>query len=145
MHNFIAYFRRGGYFLKSYRAKWPRKQVAFFHGRTVKGAETNIFTCKPCSIFKPLGLIRLSRILSYTKPGKQQIPKLSRANCVTIQLTVRAWSYEPGKQCPWTVCYPLSCFSLGSFPGPPGKRDYLENFHPGSRHHNTGIPASRAG
>ena len=27
----------------------------------------------------------------------------------------------------------------------PGKRDYLENFHPGSRRHNTGMPANRAG
>ena len=83
---------------------------------------------------------------------KRQIPKLSRTNCVTIQLTtVKAWSNEPGwlalprrllspyymkrarpeqpflyrdwKQCAWTVCYPLSCLSLGSFAGPPGKRD----------------------
>ena len=29
--------------------------------------------------------------------------------------------------------------------GPPGKRDYLENFHPGSRQHNTGNPTNRAG
>ena len=33
----------------------------------------------------------------------------------------------------------MSCFSLGSFAGQPGKRDYVENFHPGFRHHNTGI------
>ena len=31
---------------------------------------------------------------------------------------------------------------LGSFAVPSGKRDYLENFHPGSRHDNTGIPAN---
>ena len=114
----------------------------------VKGADSNIFTCKPRSIFKTFGLIRLSRILSYTnqhEPRKRQIPKLSRVSCVTIQLTVRVWSYEPGKQCAWTECDPLSCFSLGSFAGPPGKRDYSENFHAGSRHHNTGIPANRAG
>ena len=36
------------------------------------------------------------------------------------------------------MCYPLSCFSLGSFAGPPGKHDYLENY-------NAGIPANRAG
>ena len=30
MHNFIAYFRKWGDFLKSYWAKWPRKQLAFF-------------------------------------------------------------------------------------------------------------------
>ena len=53
--------------------------------------------------------------------------------------------YRAWKQCAWAVCYPLSCFSLGSFAGPPGKRDYLENFHLGSRHHNTGIPANRSG
>ena len=47
-------------------------------------------------------------------------------------------------KCAWTVCtYPLSCFSLGAFAGPPGKRDYLENFHPGSQHHITGIPANQ--
>ena len=44
MHNFIAYFRKGGGFVKPYWAKWPRKQVALFHGRTVKGAESNMFT-----------------------------------------------------------------------------------------------------
>ena len=33
------------------------------------------------------------------KPQKRQIPKRSRANCMTIQLTVRTWSHEPGKQC----------------------------------------------
>ena len=27
MHNLIAYFRKGSDFLKSYWAKWPRKQV----------------------------------------------------------------------------------------------------------------------
>ena len=79
------------------------------------------------------------------EPRKRQIPKLSRANCLTIQVTVRAWSHEPGKQCAWTVCYPLSCFLLGLFSGPPGKRDYLENCCPGTRYHNTGIPANRAG
>ena len=38
----------------------------------------------------------------------------------------------------------LSCFSLCSLARPPGKRDYLENLHPGSLHHNTGIPATQA-
>ena len=57
----------------------------------------------------------------------------------------RYFFYRDWKQCAWAVCYPLSCFSLGSFAGSLGKRDYLENFHPGSRHHNTGIPANRSG
>ena len=43
-----------------------RKQVAFFHGRALKGAESNIFTCKPRSLFETLWLIRLSPILSCT-------------------------------------------------------------------------------
>ena len=34
MHNFVAHFRKGGNFLKSYKAKWPRKQVAFIQDRT---------------------------------------------------------------------------------------------------------------
>ena len=74
MHNVIAFFQKGVDFLKSYWVKWPRKQVAFFHGQTVKGAESNIFSCKPLSIFKTLWLIRLSRILSYTnyESGKFQ-------------------------------------------------------------------------
>ena len=99
---------------------------------------------------------------------KRQIPKSSRANCVTIQLTERAWLHAPGwlalprwllsqyymnqaspkspwKLCAWAVRYPPSCFSLGSFSGLPGKRDYLENSQPGSRHHKTGIPPNRAG
>ena len=66
--------RKRGDFLKTYWAKWLRKQGAFFHGRTVKGVESNIFKCKPRSIFKTLGLIRLSGILSYTnhESGKFQ-------------------------------------------------------------------------
>ena len=67
LHNFIAYFQKGGDFSKSYWAKWPRKLVSFFHCETVK--ESNMFMYKPCSSFKTLGLIRLSRILSQ----KQQI------------------------------------------------------------------------
>ena len=48
------------------------------------------------------------------------------------------------------ACYHLSCFSLaslvvGSFAGLPGKRDYFENFQPGSPASHTGIPANRAG
>ena len=39
----------------------------------------------------------------------------------------------------------IRCFSLGSFAGPPGKRDYLENCPLGTQHHNTGIPTNRAG
>ena len=84
MHNFIAYFWKGGNFLESNRAKWPRKQ-AFFHCRTVKGTESNNFKCKGRSMYS---LIR--------EQWKRQIPKLSRANCVTIQLTVRAWSMSRG-------------------------------------------------
>ena len=41
-------------------------------------------------------------------------------------------TFEPGKQCAWTVCYPLSCFSI-LLVDLPSKRDYLENFHPGKR------------
>ena len=51
----------------------------------------------------------------YVWTGTKSYSKLSRANCVTIKLTVRAWSHEPGKQCAWTVCHPLSCFSHGLF------------------------------
>ena len=60
---------------------------------------------------------------------------------MTIQLTVRAWSHEQGKQSAWTVCYPRFYFSL-SFAR---QAWLLGNYHPGSRHHNTGIPANRAG
>ena len=60
------YFRKGDDFLKSCWEKWPRKQVAFFHSQTIKEVESNIFTCKPRSIFKTLGLIRLSGILANT-------------------------------------------------------------------------------
>ena len=65
---------------------------------------------------------------------------MKRASLEAPFLLYRDWTH-----CAWAVCYPLSGFSLGSFGGPPGKRDYLENFYPRSRHHNTGIPANRAG
>ena len=35
---------------------------------------------------------------------------------------------------------PVSCLVHSS--GRPAQRDYLENFHPVSRHHNTVIPAN---
>ena len=116
MHNFIAYFRKGGDLLKSYWAKWPCKQVVFFHGRTVKRAEFNIFTCKPRSIFKTLRLIRLSRILSYAnhKNGKFQWFHV-QTSCVKIQLTVRACTHHPGKQYAWTMCYLLHVLFLARF------------------------------
>ena len=121
MYNFIAYLRKGGGFSKSYWAKWPRKQLAFLHGRTVKGAGSNIFTCKPRPIFKTLELIRLSHILykKTTMEIKRQIRKLSRANWVTIKLTVRAWSHEPGKQRAWTLCYRCPVSRLLHSPGRP--------------------------
>ena len=45
MYNSIENVRKGD-FLKSYWAKWTRKQVAFFYVGTVKGAKSNIFTWK---------------------------------------------------------------------------------------------------
>ena len=33
--------------------------------------------------------------------------------------------------------YCMILFLVGSFARPPGKRDYLEKFNPGSRNHNT--------
>ena len=124
MHNFIiCKFSERRWFFKSHWAKWSPEQVAFFYFQTVT-----------------LGLIRLTHVLLFMNHAwKQQIPKLSGENCVTIQLTVRAWSHEWGwlgipvsqekgqpratictdvyrdwKQCSWAVYYPLSCFSLGS-------------------------------
>ena len=66
MHDFIAYFPNEGDFLKSYWAKWSRKQVAFFHVPTVKGKvqHYHMQTAYVTVIFKTLGLIRLSRFLS---------------------------------------------------------------------------------
>ena len=49
-------------------------------------------------IFKTLGLIRLKSISLIHEPWKQQIPKLLCANCLTIQLTVRACLIDMG--CP---------------------------------------------
>ena len=85
MHNCIASFWIGGDFLKSYWAKWPHKQVAFFHGRTVKTAESNIFTCKQRSIFKTL-----SRILSYTNHERGKFQSFHVQTGWKKQLTVRA-------------------------------------------------------
>ena len=171
--NFITDFRKGGDFLKSYWARWSRKQVAIFHVRSLKGAESNICTCKPRSWELFLDS-RVNQIKWYSLilTQNRQILKLSLANGVTKQVTVRAWWHEPGwlalprwllswyymkraspeplflyrdwKQCAWVVCYPRSCFLLTSFSRPPGICDNLENFHPGSRHHNAGIPANRA-
>ena len=88
MHNFTACVRKRGDFLKSFWGKGTRKQVAFFHDRTVKGAKSNIFTCKLHArqfFSKTLGLIRLSRFLSHTNHES--------ANCMTIHLTVTTWCW----------------------------------------------------
>ena len=42
---------------------------------TVKGAESNVFSCKLRFLFKTLGLIRSSHILSYTNRESGLIPK----------------------------------------------------------------------
>ena len=123
--------------------------------------------------FKNFGSIKFSCILSH-EPRKRQIPKLSRTNCVTIQLTVRASWHEPGwpvlkswlalpwwllfryymkraSQEPsflfrdWKQCVQWSVLPACFIHWAARKHDYLENFHPGYRHHNTGIPAKRAG
>ena len=78
MHNFIADVRNGGDFSKSYWTKRSRKQVAFFHVRTVK--HLHLQTAGVKISFKTLGLSRLSRILSYG----------------AIQVIARAWLHEPG-------------------------------------------------
>ena len=74
-----------------------KEGVRFPKLRPVKGTESNIFTCqlRAWQLFlKPL--IRLSRFLSNTNHESGKF-KFSRVNCVTIQLTVRAWSHEPGR------------------------------------------------
>ena len=64
MQNFIADVRKGGDFSKSYWTKRSRKQVAFFHVRTVK--HLHLQTAGVTVSFKTLGLSRLSRMVSYT-------------------------------------------------------------------------------
>ena len=126
MRNFIAYFQKGGDFLKSYRAKWPHKQVVFFHGRTLQGRVQHLHL----QIYNPC----INQIKSYShihRPRRQQIPKLSCANWVTIQLTVKAWSHlsqgsNAHEQCV-THCPVFQLVDL------PCKGDYVENFHPGNR------------
>ena len=89
IHNFIADVRKGGDFLKSYWAKWSRKQVAFFHVRTVKwqSPTSSRANCMGDSnvIFKPPGLIRLGRI-PYTNLACSQtlyfLFKVSRARVI---------------------------------------------------------------
>ena len=145
MRKFFADVRVGGDFLKTYWAKRYRKQNLFlFH---VLHGETACVTV----IFKTFGLTRLSRILLHTNHESSKFHSFT-CNCVTIQLTVRAWLHEPGllalprwllsgyymnraspgkalflyrdwKQYAWVVCYPLSCFSLGLFARFPGKRE----------------------
>ena len=148
------------WFLKILSAKWSRKQVVFFHFQTVKGQgrcpTSSRANCVRGSFLETLGIIRLGRILllfqsfhlqtawSY-EPGWLALPRrfLSRYYMKRAR-PEPPFLYRDWKQCAWAVCYPLS-LSLASFVGPPSRRDYLENFHPGSRLHNTGMPASRAG
>ena len=68
MHNFVACFWKGGDFLNLI-------QFAFIHGRTVKGAESNIFTSKPRSVFKTLGLIRFEVVFYHTRTTKAENSK----------------------------------------------------------------------
>ena len=144
MHNFIAYFRKGCDFLKPYWAKWPRKQVAFFHGRTVKEAESNIFTCKPCSIFKTVGLIRLSRILSHTnhENGNSKAFTCKLRDNTTHNKGLITWAW---KAMPMNSVLPVFLFFAWLIPLAARQGWLLGKFPPGSRHHNTGIPANRAG
>ena len=129
MHNFIAYFRKGGDFLKPFWAKWPRKQVAFFHGRTVKEAESNIFTCKPCSIFKTLGLIRLSRILSHTnhENGNSKAFTCKLRDNTTHNKVLITWAW---KAMPMNSVLPVFLFFAWLIPLAARQGWLLGSFHP---------------
>ena len=52
MHNFIVYFRKGGDFLNIIEQNDLVNKLPPFRVEPVKVAESNIFTCKPRSIFK---------------------------------------------------------------------------------------------
>ena len=73
MHNFIAYFRNGGDFFKSYWAKWPRKQVAFSHGPTSLRANYVLF-------LKPLG--QLDKVVF----SRTQTTKAANSKAFTCKL-----------------------------------------------------------
>ena len=139
MHNFTAYCQKEGDFLKYHRANWPCKQVAFFHGWTVKGAESNILMCKPHSILKTLGLIRSHTRTTKAANSKAFMCKLCEK--ATHSKGIITWVTEAMRM---NSVLPVSCFWLCWFAWPPGKRDYLEKFHQASRHHNSEIPANRA-
>ena len=94
------------------------------------------------SLFFFLALRARSRVLALLASSPMFLKRTRRK---IKRLCTGYFFYRDWNQCAWTVCYPLSCFRLGSFAGTPGERYYLENFHPGSLHLNTGIPASRAG
>ena len=88
MNNCIVYFRKGGDFLKYHWTKWPRKQVAFFHGRTAKVAESNIFTCKPRSILKRLILgVICGDLCKASQPGSHNQALSSLARFYALPLT----------------------------------------------------------
>ena len=159
MYNCIADVRKGGDFLSKMisrtscilsRSNRKRSKVQHLHAQTAFATV----------IFKTLALITLRRILSYTNhvSGKFQSFHVRTAWQHNPQWGP-GWLHEPDwpalprwllsrhymnrsspeppfisrglKQRAWAMCYPLACFSLGSFAGPPGQHDYLENFEPG--------------
>ena len=144
MHNFIAYVWKGGDFLKSY---WENDNLLWWFFTNLLHVQNACMTV----IFKTLKGEFDQVNFSHTWTQKRQIPKLSRANCITMQLTVGAWTHEPdwmallrwllsrycmkkasleppGLYRDWKQC---ACSLFGSFTGLPGRCDYLEKFQPG--------------
>ena len=104
---------------------------------------------RSCPVSVPPSFLLFALVPTFTTNSPGNVCASSSSAEVTfIPIFVNQASPEPRfllrdwKQCAWAVCYPLSCFSFGLFAELTGRRDYLENFQPGSRHH---IPANRAG
>ena len=95
------------------------------------------FTTKAKAFVRIVALFREAKANSVVMILTSQATRMSAAHCVT--------THRAAKQYSRTVYYPLYCFSLGPLAGPPGKSDYLENFHPGSPASHIGIPANPAG
>ena len=165
-YNSFSYFRKGDDFLKSYWAKWSLSRSNHKRGSV---QHLLVQTAWVTIIFKNLGLIRLSRILSFSHTRTTKAANSKAFTCKLRDNTTHSkglitraglsrfvgWLARLGVK--WigparsrhfrkeisssmheqsVTRYPVSRLVL--LAGPPEK-------HPGSQHHNIGIPANRAG
>ena len=107
IHNYIVDVRKGGDLLKSFEQSNLLNNMCSFTLKNLKGAKSNIFTCKLCVWVIFLILFTSYRLCDNSNPFTYEPRKGAKSNTFTCQLcnctslgdwlftvTIVTWTYE---------------------------------------------------